>query len=90
MDQIDRNLNRIRVALERRSSAAEGTEIDDHGGSDSTLFFGSTSSPRVVERDDLVVHSPPTEVKNGDTANSGESGERDVWSLIRRRLGLDF
>jgi hypothetical protein len=90
MDQIDRNLDRIRVALERRSSAAEGTEIDVHGDTDTKLFFGSASTRGVVKRDDLVVPSKPAEVEIGETTNSGEPGGRDVWSLIRRRLGLDF
>lgn len=89
MDQIDRNLDRIRVALERRSSAAEGTEIDGHSGSDTQLFSGSGSTRSVVKRDDLVVPSKPAEVEIGETANSGEPGDRNVWSLIRRRLRLD-
>lgn len=90
MDQIDRNLDRIRVALERRFSAAEGTEIDGQGDTEPMLFFGSASTHSVVERDDLVVPSRPAEAENGATTNAGEYGERDVWSLIRRRLGLNF
>lgn len=96
MDQIEQNLSRIRNALKQRAQkASEGgsfPSVEEPSTAGSGVFFsGSHDHSGVIERDDLIVPSQREQNKaNGviEIDHTLEAVEADVWSLIRRRLGL--
>lgn len=96
MDQIEQNLSRVRNALKQRAQrASEGgsfPSVAEPSTAGSGVFFsGSHDRSGVIERDDLIVPSQrELDNANGVTGivDTTDADEADVWSLIRRRLGL--
>ncbi|MFM7349847.1 MAG: hypothetical protein ACKO01_10230 [Erythrobacter sp.] len=96
MDQIEQNLSRIRDALKQRAhKGSEGgsfPSVEEPSTAGAGVFFsGNHDRSGVLERDDLIIPSQ----REHDNANSvtgivdtTDADEADVWSLIRRRLGL--
>ena len=96
MDQIEQNLSRVRNALKQRAQrASEGgsfPSVEEPSTAGSGVFFsGSHDRNGVIERDDLIIPSQ-RELDNANgvkgIVDTTDADEADVWSLIRRRLGL--
>jgi hypothetical protein len=113
MDTIDRNLHRIRAAVEKRLIVSASGDLpgehEPQGEQDQSLFFPTgTTQPDAIERHDLIDlrDKAPNLL---DTPNIGDrrfgvepessyapiltdadahATESDVWTLIKRRLGL--